>query len=236
MWASLVFVPLLCAIAALLRTICLRAPLRFAEELRKLPRSFALGTLVCFTFGTAAFILNASLPILFEYFGWIIVEHPLSKLGRNGDGVGGILFFLSACALAPLLEEFLYRGLLVPWTGMKRYRPWLLIALAAAMTCTQGLKVGPLLFIAFLMAIQLLLQLHGKNVWKRFPKRTALAIWSSSALFAAAHSSVWPSPIPLFVFALGLGWLCARTRTWIPGFFAHALFNSISTAFVFSRG
>jgi membrane protease YdiL (CAAX protease family) len=54
------------------------------------------------------------------------------------------------------------------------------------------------------------------------------AIYGTSLLFAAFHSTVWPSPIPLFVLALGLGWLAYRTQSLIGPFVMHGLFNAVS--------
>jgi len=46
------------------------------------------------------------------------------------------------------------------------------------------------------------------------------------------HSSVWPSPIPLFVLGLGLGWLAMRTRGVFVPVIVHGLFNAVSAVFV----
>ena len=54
------------------------------------------------------------------------------------------------------------------------------------------------------------------------------AIYATSLLFAAAHSFAWPTPISLFVLALGLGFLVFRTQSIIGSITLHALFNSIS--------
>jgi hypothetical protein len=56
----------------------------------------------------------------------------------------------------------------------------------------------------------------------------ARGIYGTSALFAAFHSSIWPSPIPLFVLALALGWLAYRTQSLIPSMVLHGLFNAVT--------
>jgi membrane protease YdiL (CAAX protease family) len=53
------------------------------------------------------------------------------------------------------------------------------------------------------------------------------AIYATSALFAAAHSFAWPTPISLFVLALGLGFLVYRTRSIVGSIVLHALFNAV---------
>lgn len=223
MWARLAVLPAVLTAAVAMSRFDSR------QRLRNLPRSVTLGTLGFLTFGAITFGLNVMVEITFRLLGGTPDEHVLSKLGRTGDGYGGVLFVLSACVVAPVLEEFTFRGLLVPWAGGRRYRPWLLMAWASVVVVLVTRQpVIPLVFVAVLAAAQPLVRWPGK--------RTGRAIWSSSVLFAAVHSAVWPSPIPLFVLALGLGYLTARTRSWLPAAIAHGLFNLVSTLFVFSRG
>jgi membrane protease YdiL (CAAX protease family) len=49
-------------------------------------------------------------------------------------------------------------------------------------------------------------------------------------LFAGAHWSHGPDPIPLFFFALVLGYLYQRTRRILPCVVVHFLLNSCSLA------
>lgn len=240
-WLSLVSVPSLLFAAVMFRSHFFRRPVAWTNELRQLPRTIALGLLGWATFGTLAFVINAGLTFLFDALKWPITEHPLSKMGANGDGYGGVLLTLSACVCAPLVEEFLYRGLLVPWAGGRWFRPWCLLFPAAVLALLAGLKADgtfqapAVVFVLVLAVGAYLIQRFGKRR-EKFPTHTALAVWSSSALFAAAHSSVWPTPIPLFVLGLGLGYLTARTRSWAASAVAHAAFNAVSTVWVLLRG
>jgi membrane protease YdiL (CAAX protease family) len=52
-------------------------------------------------------------------------------------------------------------------------------------------------------------------------------IYGTALLFAAFHSSVWPTPIPLFLLALGLGYLTYRTQSLVGPLVMHALFNAV---------
>jgi membrane protease YdiL (CAAX protease family) len=64
---------------------------------------------------------------------------------------------------------------------------------------------------------------------RNFRKASALAaIYGSSMLFAVFHSSVWPTPIPLFILGLGLGWLASRTQNLVSSITVHFLFNSVA--------
>jgi membrane protease YdiL (CAAX protease family) len=73
--------------------------------------------------------------------------------------------------------------------------------------------------------------------WCRIDSPVAMRGWiASSALFAAVHANVWPTPIPLFVLGLGLGWLAIRMRSIVPCIVAHALFNAVAAVYLFLGG
>jgi Type II CAAX prenyl endopeptidase Rce1-like len=54
------------------------------------------------------------------------------------------------------------------------------------------------------------------------------AIYGTALLFAMFHVSVWPTPIPLFVLALGLGYLAHRTQSIVGPIVLHVLFNAVA--------
>ena len=60
------------------------------------------------------------------------------------------------------------------------------------------------------------------------PTPRGRVIVTTSLLFAIAHATVWPSPVPLFFLALGLGWLAWRTQSIVPGIVTHSLFNAVA--------
>src|SRR5207302_1855546 len=75
----------------------------------------------------------------------------------------------------------------------------------------------------------------GLGVLWRFTRtgaRRARAVYATAALFAVVHSGVWPSPVPLFVLGLGLGWLAVRTNGILVPVIVHGLFNAVSATFV----
>ena len=53
-----------------------------------------------------------------------------------------------------------------------------------------------------------------------------------AALFAAVHSGVWPTPVPLFFLGMGLGYLVARSGSIVPAVVVHGLFNFVSAVLV----
>jgi membrane protease YdiL (CAAX protease family) len=59
-------------------------------------------------------------------------------------------------------------------------------------------------------------------------RQAARAVFGTAAVFANFHANVWPSPIPLFVLALGLGWLAYRTQGVLAPIVLHMLFNAVA--------
>lgn len=58
----------------------------------------------------------------------------------------------------------------------------------------------------------------------------ARAIYATAVLFAVIH--VWPTPIPLFLLGLLLGWLAARTQSLLAPVTLHFLFNAVACLLV----
>jgi membrane protease YdiL (CAAX protease family) len=55
-----------------------------------------------------------------------------------------------------------------------------------------------------------------------------LPILASSLLFGLAHIGYGPEPVPLFLFAILLGYVFQRTNRILPCIVAHALFNAVT--------
>jgi membrane protease YdiL (CAAX protease family) len=178
--------------------------------------------LIPLTFGVHFIVLQ-----IYHALGFAEDSHPLTALHPQDDGTGGVLFAFAVCLCTPVVEECLFRGLLVPWAAQRRFGPWVLIGTAFTLAgLTSSHTLVPYLFVAILCVPLLLLQFAPSQ--KRVPRRTLACILSSSIVFAAAHSSVWPTPIPLFVLACGLGYLTARSRSIVPAVVVHGLFNAVS--------
>jgi membrane protease YdiL (CAAX protease family) len=65
------------------------------------------------------------------------------------------------------------------------------------------------------------------------PVCAAIAIVITSLLFAGLHAGQWPAPIPIFILALGLGFIYHRTGSLLAPICMHALFNGFSTLALF---
>lgn len=93
--------------------------------------------------------------------------------------------------------------------------------------------LAPALFVLALGPVVL----YGPWLLRRWipDREAACGLLGTAVLFAAMHSSVWPSPVPLFVLALALGWLAYRTQSLVAPLVLHALFNAVACVQVLLR-
>lgn len=193
----------------------------------------ALGTLAWFVIAPVTLAIHALTLVVMQEIGGPMDPHPLSKIHPTSDGFGGRIFLVAVCVMTPWVEEYFFRGLLVPWVVRASYRPWLLVVWAFGFALIfLGNFDNPHYSAVLFVAIGTVLLGLCETLPKTKPKRTILAVVSTSLLFAAVHSNVWPSPIPLFVLALGLGYLTARAGSIIPGIVVHGLFNAVSFVYL----
>ena len=82
--------------------------------------------------------------------------------------------------------------------------------------------IGPFAFAAVLAAVYALM------LRRRQSNPAQVAIFGSAMVWAVFHSNVWPTPIPLFLLGLALGWLAYRTQSLVAGMVVHALFNTVA--------
>jgi membrane protease YdiL (CAAX protease family) len=185
-------------------------------------------------------------------------QHPLMDLGPWAGRREAVLFAVQAVILMPALEELVFRGVLLPWSVPLEgktdavlpvaARPHVVYGVAIVMTLqttamTETLSArdwarlptaaAPLLFLIAIVPLYVVLPvMRGWRRQARLPSAGAgRAILSNGALFAAFHANVWPSPIPLFALGTGLAWLALRTRSIVPAFVVHALFNSVAVVY-----
>jgi membrane protease YdiL (CAAX protease family) len=183
---------------------------------------------------------NAAVNELFKHFGVAPEEHSLTK-AAGGPWLDRVLLVVGVSVTAPVVEELFFRGILLPWcVGRSKllapgvappsaWRPWLVMAAAGLLAASPsaGRSVAPVLFVGVLAV--------GLAVLWRFQRagaRRARAVYATAAMFAAAHSAVWPTPIPLFALGLALGWLAVRTNGILVPVLVHGLFNAVSAAYI----
>jgi membrane protease YdiL (CAAX protease family) len=236
MWGYLVAVPVFLAAAAWAR-VALYPGWRPVAT-RSVP-GLVLAIVAWGAVSVVTLAVHFGVQFTFAGLGWSIEEHPLARPGVYQTPLDRALLVVEACFLAPLVEEVMFRGVLLPWLIGRSRRVWavlgigVIVALTATLMQSKGTTVGrgPELFALALVGGWVVLL----GVMRR-KRRTFGAIYASGALFAVVHSGVWPSPIPLFVLGLGLGWLAVRTRGMFVPAIVHGLFNAVSVLFVLRSG
>lgn len=239
MWASLFAFPFqLGAIVLLRRATYPRWRTPRTHSFRVLGARLALAGWAWLLFTPIVFVVHLGAVFLSNSLGTSPEEHPLAKLSAARPPIDRFLFVLQACVIAPLVEEWLCRGLLLPWASRRAYRSVIVLVVAAFLVVSfttidndvtryGGLVLG----CGFTLLAVPLLQPPSSRV-SEVKRRRWAGIVSSAAFFAALHASVWPSPVPLFVFGLGLGWLATVTRGVLVPSIVHGLFNAVSVLLV----
>jgi membrane protease YdiL (CAAX protease family) len=193
-------------------------------------------------------------------------KHPLTVLGESAGTREWALFVLQTVVLAPVLEELVFRGLLLPWLASRRptdpesamtippaRRPLavLLVSVAVAQLLhrqelRQAWAAGdptgivahliPGLFFLALVPLDRLPFARLRRHLRLRSRQYSRAILASAALFGAFHAHVWPSPVPLVVLAVGLGYLYLRTRSLVGPVVVHGMFNAVSAMYLLFGG
>jgi membrane protease YdiL (CAAX protease family) len=204
---------------------------------RRLGREIVLGMVACaiitpIAYGILAWLTSFNMPT---------EPHPLTQLaGQSMTAAEKCLLIFSAVVSAPLLEELMFRGVLQPWLGQRRWGGHLAMAAALAVSLiARGSRLWdsiddgssrvhwpdlwPALFVVAMVPGYLLIA--------RRPSHAAL--YGTSLMFAALHSGSWPHPVPLFALGLVLGLLAQRTRSLTSSIVVHALFNGYACIEIF---
>jgi membrane protease YdiL (CAAX protease family) len=148
----------------------------------------------------------------------------------------------AALIAAPLWEELLFRGIFQPWARTRSWGGYVGIAVSLCFALGQRWRYleadwnkggwhqawPQLLPVAFVV-----LMVPGYVLIRAKAPPAAGAIYATALLFAAAHSSAWPSPVPLFFLAVALGVLRYRTQSLVPGIALHVLFNTVGWVMLF---
>ncbi|MFM9068720.1 MAG: lysostaphin resistance A-like protein [Planctomycetota bacterium] len=134
---------------------------------------------------------------------WFPYHHPLMDTVKKSPEWSVLLAnAVAGVVVAPICEELLFRLLLLGWLENIGERGLL----------ARDWLVGP----------------AGERRQLVRSRQSWLPIVTSSALFAAAHASQGPAPIPLFILALVLGRLYQTTGRVLPGIVVHFLLNAWS--------
>ncbi|MBY0514338.1 MAG: CPBP family intramembrane metalloprotease [Gemmataceae bacterium] len=236
MWGYAVAVPAFLGLAAVVRSALY--PARHTSRVLPAP-AVTVAVAGWLAFSLATLLVHFGVMFVFNALGWPIEEHPLARPDTYRTPLDRALFAVQACVLAPAIEEVMFRGVLLPWLLGRAHRVWPVLGIAvvvAVAAVAQQSRVeafvrGPVLFAIGLVGGWVVLSRALRR-----KVRTTGAVYASAALFAVVHSGVWPSPVPLFVLGLGLGWLAVRTRGVFAPIVVHGLFNAVSVLFVLWAG
>ena len=148
-------------------------------------------------------------------------EHPLLHvLGERPNWWVTAALIFGACVIAPLFEEFLFRGHLQTVLRQMLYR------MSMRRTSSRLAQGEPVIADTVNFNepfVRSDASRAGPKSWQSWG-----AILLTSVLFASVHPA-WSQPI-IFVLAICLGYAYERTgNLWVP-ITIHAVFNSISTA------
>lgn len=159
--------------------------------------------------------------------------HKLMYLISFGPTTGEWLLLLFATVIAaPVLEEIFFRGVLLklltkdPLLADATIITGLLAAITTGIMRDDSGTWLPMLFLVAVGGGYMLFE-WIMQPWLTRPG-AARAIFASSLFFAALHMDAWPSPIPLFLLSLGLGFVAYRTQSLWGAILMHALFNLVN--------
>ncbi len=171
--------------------------------------------------GLATFVAAAPIVMGLQWIvvHWIPYEHQIvDAVQQENDSKMWLVAVLSALVVAPAFEEFVFRVVLQGWLEKVELK---LARQQAGLNpdvsdITEDTPQSPLTTPQFLGLTPGL-----------------LPIVISSFLFALMHWGQGGAPIPLFVFALFLGFLYQRTHRYWPPLVVHMLLNGISLLMFF---
>jgi membrane protease YdiL (CAAX protease family) len=245
MWLTVLCLPL--NVATVLGVCALLSgtrPYQLGLTTHRLGRNVLLGTLGALLVAPLH-VLKPCVDVLYQQILHVQpTPHPLTLVARHALPVDRVMIVLSAVMAAPVMEELLFRGLLQPWFSRRRLGGPLAVLFALILALVKQQKdLGAAwaaddwgdLALALQPAAFVLVLAPGLLLTRRMARPdVAGGIYGTAVLFAAAHSSAWPDPIPLLPLGLVLGWLAYRTNSLVGPIFLHSLFNSIACVVMFS--
>ena len=166
--------------------------------------------------GAYVFFL-ALLPTLLLQFVMVEIvgikyDHALIEAVRSPTG-GALVFWsgFAAVVAAPLVEEFLFRGILQGWLERVSAEVQAREDDERALRLAEGMEQQPPVA-------------ASPESWRH----SGMPIFFSSAIFALVHLPQWAAIGPLFIFGIGLGYLYRQTHSIWPGIVMHFLLNGLT--------
>jgi membrane protease YdiL (CAAX protease family) len=231
-------------LAALLHASCDFRPYQLGLTKYRLWPMLVLGCLVWFFCALPCDVIHVFISHSYNsIFPQPPEIHDVMLIAQEHPSPGEwVLLIGSATLVAPCLEEFMFRGLLLRWLSVRPKGAAITFGITLVLAFLvrtnkfdaawqqhdpNGLAdaLAPVVFV--LVVGSTMMALNGLMSDRRNLIKWQ-AILASSLVFAIAHANVWPSPIALFIFAVCLAWVACRTQSIVPGIVAHGLFNSVA--------
>jgi membrane protease YdiL (CAAX protease family) len=180
----------------------------------------------------------------------------LREFAKSMEGWEWLFFAFQVMVRAPILEEILFRGILLGWLRRASLGGHIAFATATLAIAIAQLGDSPSIWDCYGRGAFASVCIAAYGFWmyrlvRRFhlnateiqtwqiepsddePRRqrwiqqnASLAVFGSAILFAISHP--WPGQVALLFLALVLGWLAMRTQSLIGPITVHALFNLVS--------
>jgi membrane protease YdiL (CAAX protease family) len=239
-WATVAAFPLqLLGVFYVIRTASGTEPYQFGWTTHRLGANIQLGVVAWLILTPLVLAVNALVTVAYKVLTEAPLKpHPLEQLALSKPlAIDWLLLVFTAVVVAPVMEELLCRGILQPWAASRSYGSnnvmvaTFLVALslrygdvhqAIDQSDWSGLfkTLQPVFFVVVLLPGYLLVRYV-------FRSQRGGAIYATALLFASIHSN-WPTPVPLFLLGLGLGWLAYRTQSLVGPIALHMLFNGVA--------
>jgi len=239
LWRQVIAVPLqVAAVLIVFRAVSDTRPYQLGLTPHRLCPNTALGVMAWLAVTGAILVLSIAVQLFYEWALKAPDQHPFEQLTASGIAWWEwCLLGVSAVVAAPITEELFFRGIVQPylsrrwWGGQAGLVGALVFAILSRGASLQSAlqdhdwraaawELQPVLFVLGLAGVFEALRLRYRP--------EASAIFGSAALFALAHAFAWPTPVPLFVLGLVLGWLAYRTQGLVAPIVLHSLFNSVA--------
>jgi membrane protease YdiL (CAAX protease family) len=209
-------------------------------RLSAIAKDVFIGVMVCLAALLPVRLVQIALVFAFK-LPQELTKHPLVQMLTSGEPDMWVLILATVVVVivAPVGEEITFRLLLQGWLEKweDRRLGWRIAAVTERPNDEIDLAptvAAPVVDDESIAPIELV-PVDTAPVVKEPPKRGLAGLpygWMpiilSSLLFAAAHFGYGPEPVPLFIFALFLGYCYQRTHRIIPCIVAHGLFNLTS--------
>jgi membrane protease YdiL (CAAX protease family) len=174
-------------------------------------------------------------------------EQTFTQLGQQQlTGSEWLMMMIGAIVLAPLAEEIIFRGILLPWQVRGGWEAQATVAFCTLIRAVtggmhaDGKPFNPLpttFVLAMLPGVFIVPFLQRRRPAAETDSSSTnvlttadhphLAIFTNGLFFATMHTD-WPAPIPLFFLGIGLAWIAYRTSSLVGAITLHALFNATS--------